>query len=161
MNGGSMSTVEEGAVETQRLFVPALGGLYRAGAPFAYAFMRFSTGAVLFPHGVDKVLHGSITRSAVMIGQHGLPFPLFFSTAAVFAEFVASACVALGLFTRLMAAIVWIEMAVIILLWQWPNGYFWTNKGIEFALLWLLLCTAIFFRGGGRWSLDRLIGREF
>jgi hypothetical protein len=27
--------------------------------------------------------------------------------------------------------------------------------------LWLLLCTAIIFRGGGRYSLDRLIGKEF
>jgi len=27
-------------------------------------------------------------------------------------------------------------------------------------LLWLLLCTAIFFRGGGRYSVDHLIGKE-
>jgi uncharacterized membrane protein YphA (DoxX/SURF4 family) len=44
---------------------------------------------------------------------------------------------------------------------NWKFGYFWTNRGIEYALLWLLLCTAIFFRGGGRYSLDRLIGKEF
>ncbi|HUB96254.1 MAG TPA: DoxX family protein [Stellaceae bacterium] len=152
---------DDDAIEARRLFIPGLARLYRGGAPFAYAFMRFSTGAVLFPHGVDKVLHGSITRAAAGIAQHGLPLPLFLAAATVFAELVASACLALGLFTRLAALMIWIEMSVIILIYQWPNGYFWTNKGIEFALLWWLLCLAIFFRGGGRWSLDHLIGREF
>jgi putative oxidoreductase len=42
----------------------------------------------------------------------------------------------------------------------WPNGYFWTNRGIEFALLWWLLVIAIFFRGGGRYSVDRWFGKE-
>ena len=48
-----------------------------------------------------------------------------------------------------------IEMLVIVLLFQWQFGYFWTARGYEFALLWLLLCVAIFFKGGGRYSVDR------
>ena len=52
-------------------------------------------------------------------------------------------------------------MLVIVLLFQWQFGYFWTVRGYEFALLWLLLCIAIFFKGGGRYSIDRLIGKEF
>jgi putative oxidoreductase len=44
---------------------------------------------------------------------------------------------------------------------QWPFGYFWTNPGFEFPLLPALLCIGIVFRGGGRHSLDRLIGKEF
>ena len=54
-----------------------------------------------------------------------------------------------------------IQMAVIVFFFQWEYGYFWTGRGVEFALLWCLLCIAIFFRGGGKYSLDRLIGREF
>ncbi|HUN45426.1 MAG TPA: DoxX family protein, partial [Stellaceae bacterium] len=72
-----------------------------------------------------------------------------------------AACIALGLFTRPAALIVWLQMTVVIVVFQWQYGYFWTNRGIEYALLWWLLCLAIFFRGGGRYSLDRLIGREF
>ena len=64
------------------------------------------------------------------------------------------------LFTRLAALMIWIEMSVIITVFQWQYGYFWTNRGIEYALLWWLLCIAIVFRGGGRYSLDRLIGKE-
>jgi putative oxidoreductase len=75
-------------------------------------------------------------------------------------ESIGAACLALGLFTRFWAAAIWIEMAVIITQFQWQFGYFWTNRGVEYALLWLLLCTAIFFRGGGRYSLDHYLGRE-
>jgi putative oxidoreductase len=52
-------------------------------------------------------------------------------------------------------------MVVIITVYLWPYGYLWTKHGYEYALLWLLLCTAIFFRGGGRYSVDHLIGKEF
>ncbi len=52
-------------------------------------------------------------------------------------------------------------MTVIITVFQWKFGYFWTSRGYEYALLWWLLCIAIFFRGGGRYSLDHVIGKEF
>jgi putative oxidoreductase len=151
----------ESALDSRRLLIPALGGLYRKFAPFSYAFMRVSTGLVLFPHGVQKVFFGSIARSADSIAKQGLPLPTFLAYATDVAEFAAAACLILGLFTRVAAVIVWIEMAVIITVFQWHFGYFWTNRGYEYALLWLLLCTAIIFRGGGRYSLDRLIGKEF
>jgi putative oxidoreductase len=137
-----------------------LAKIYRAFSPYSYAFMRFATGAVLFPHGVQKLFFRASANDGASIAAHGLPFATTLAYIVVFVEFVAAACLALGLFTRLMAALIWIEMAVIITLWLWPNGYFWTNKGYEYALLWLLLCTAIFFRGGGHYSLDRLIGKE-
>ena len=152
---------DESEIERERLIFPGLAGLYRSLAPLSYAFMRFSAGAILFPHGVEKVLHGSIAAAAATIGNHGLPLALLLAYATLFAELVAAACLALGLFTRPAALVIWIEMTVIITIFQWNNGYFWTQKGYEFALLWWLLCIAIFFRGGGRYSLDRLIGREF
>ena len=40
-------------VETDRLILPALGGLYERLSPLAYALVRFSTGAVLVPHGIE------------------------------------------------------------------------------------------------------------
>ena len=79
----------------------------------------------------------------------------------MFTESFGALFLALGLFTRVMAVMIGIEMIVIVFFWQWENGYLWTNKGYEFALLWFLLCVGIFFRGGGRYSLDRLIGKEF
>lgn len=147
-------------VDPNRLVFPALAGLYRAGSRYAYSFMRFSTGAVLFPHGVVKLMALPPTGAAAGIAQHGLPFPTFLAYATIFAESFGAAFLALGLFTRFAAVMIWIEMSVIIFVYQWQFGYFWTQKGYEFALLWWLLCIAIFFRGGGRYSLDHYLPRE-
>jgi putative oxidoreductase len=144
-----------------RLFFPALAGLYERFSPFSYALMRFATGAILVPHGIQKTLNVPIAKFAPNIAAKGLPFAEGLAYLTYFAESVAAACLAVGLFTRLAAAMVGIEMLVIVFLFQWQFGYFWTNRGYEFALLWALLCIAIFFKGGGRYSVDRLIGREF
>jgi putative oxidoreductase len=147
-------------VDPKRLIIPGLAGLYQAGSPYAYAFMRFATGAVLVPHGVQKVFFGSLDTYTKMIGGKGMPLAALLAGLMFFTELVAAACLAIGLFTRAAAVMIWIEMSVIITVFLWPQGYFWTNRGIEFALLWWLLVTAIFFRGGGRYSVDRLIGKE-
>jgi putative oxidoreductase len=41
------------------------------------------------------------------------------------------------------------------------RGIFWTTGGIEVALLMGLVTLAFVIGGGGRYSVDRLIGREF
>lgn len=143
-----------------RLLIPSLGHVYRRFSRYSYAFMRFSTGVVLVPHGVQKVLYLPFDKFAANIAAHGLPASLLLTYLTVFTELVAAAFLAVGLLTRIAALMIWIEMAVIITTFQSQFGYFWTNRGFEYALLWLLLCTGIVFRGGGRYSLDRLIGRE-
>jgi putative oxidoreductase len=95
------------------------------------------------------------------IAPKGLRFAEVLAYLTYFAEPVGAACLAIGLFTRIAAAMIGIEMLVIVFLFQWQFGYFWTARGYEYALLWLLLCIAIFFKGGGRYSIDRLIGKEF
>lgn len=147
-------------IDSRRLVFPGLAGLYRSLSPYAYAFMRFATGAVLAPHGIQKLLYNSVDKFAPNIAGKGLPFAEALAYVTFFTELVAAICLAIGLFTRAAAVMICIEMAVIITVFLRPNGYFWTGRGYEFALLWLLLCTAIFFRGGGRYSVDHLIGKE-
>lgn len=153
--------MDEAAVDRKKLIVPAMAPAYERLGPYSYAFMRFCTGAVLFPHGVQKIMTGWTDKGVGSIAAAGLPFPTTLAYLTVFAELVASACLALGLFTRVAAAIIAIQMLVIVTVFQWKFGYFWTSRGIEYALLWMLLCVAIFFQGGGRYSLDRFIGKEF
>lgn len=123
--------------------------------------MRFAAGAVLVPHGTQKIVNNSAAGLAGFIDKQGLPAPLLLAWLAITAESVGAVCLALGLFTRLAALIIFIEMTVIIAVFQWQFGYFWTNRGIEYALLWWVLCLAIFFRGGGKYSVDAMIGKEF
>src|SRR6185436_12013585 len=143
----------DSSIERNRLIIPALAPMYERLAPFAYAFMRVATGAVLVPHGIQKIMTNWVEKGAGNIEQAGLPFPGLLAYATVFSESVAAICICLGLFTRVAALIVWIQMTVIITVFQWKFGYFWTARGIEYALLWWLLLIAIFFRSGGRYSL--------
>jgi putative oxidoreductase len=144
-----------------KLIFPALGDLYQRFSPYSYPLIRFATGAILVPHGVQKIMNTPIAKFAPNIAAKGLPFAEVLAYLTYFAESAAAVCLAIGLFTRIAAAVIGIEMLVIVILFQWQFGYFWTNRGYEFALLWLLLCIAIFFKGGGRCSIDRLIGKEF
>jgi putative oxidoreductase len=153
--------MSEEYVDPKRLVIPGLAGLYQAGSKYSYAFMRFCTGAVLVPHGIVKLFPPQAVKYAdTTIAPHGIPAPLLFAWLMILTESFGALFLALGLFTRVCAVAIWIEMAVIITQFQWQFGYFWTARGYEYALLWLLLCTAIFFRGGGRYSLDHYLGRE-
>lgn len=148
-------------IDRDRLIIPAFGGIYETLAPYSYAFMRFAAGAIMVPHGVQKLLYGTAVNTAQGMAAKGFPFPLPLAYFIGFVELFVAAALAIGLFTRAAAVILWIEMAVIIFWFVGPNGYFWGKQGYEFALLWLLLFTAIIFRGGGRYSVDYYLGKEF
>ena len=108
-----------GMIDKKRLIFPGLTGLYETFSPASYSFMRFATGAVLIPHGIQKIMLGSAEQLAPYIDkQMGVPYPLIWAYFAVFAESVGAICLAVGLFTRLAALIIWIEMGVIIVFFQ-------------------------------------------
>src|SRR5258708_18318039 len=102
------------AVDANKLIVPGLAGLYEKFSPYSYAFMRFSAGAVLVPHGVQKVFFGSVGRYAEIIGGQGLPMPMVLAYLTFLSEFAGGICLALGLFTRVAAGMIFIQMTVII-----------------------------------------------
>ncbi len=56
-----------------------------------------------------------------------------------------------------------IQMLVITLRIRIEDGFFRTLKGdgMEVSVLLTVMCVAVLPGGGGRWSLDRKIGREF
>jgi putative oxidoreductase len=143
-----------------RSVIPGLGRLYAKLAPYSYAFMRFSTGAILAPHGIQKLFFGGVVGNAAAVAKMGLYPPTAWSYLVAFTECFCAIALALGLFTRVAALFIIGEMAVIALVVQIKFGYFWTQRGNEFPLLLLLLAIAIFFRGGGRYSLDHVIGKE-
>ena len=104
-----------GIIDKKRLIFPGLAGLYETFSPASYSFMRFATGAVLIPHGIQKIMLGSAPNLATVIDkQMGVSYPLTWAYFAIFAESVGATCLAVGLFTRLAALMIWIEMGVII-----------------------------------------------
>jgi putative oxidoreductase len=150
----------DGAIDPQRLLIPRLARVYRVTAPFAYAWIRFWAGALLIPHGYAKLFQGAAAGTAGTIAKLGLEPALGWAYFLGVVEFFGGILIAIGLLTRLAAAVLAIEFAVIVLAVKWPNGFFAFRQGFEFELLWGLLCLAFVFRGGGRYSADRAIGKE-
>ena len=130
--------------------------------PLAYAFARFYYAALILPSGYEKVFQDGAARIAAgNVLKTGLQPPLFWAWAVAYLEFYGMILLALGLLTRPVAFAFAIEMAFIVAAIQLPNGYFWTARGAEFAIMLLAVCVAFLFGGGGRYSLDRTLGREF
>jgi putative oxidoreductase len=130
--------------------------------PIAYAFARVYYALLILPSGYEKVFHDGAARIAAgNVLKTGFQPPLFWAWAVAYLEFYGMILLALGLLTRPVAFAFAIELAVIVLTIQMPNGYFWTSRGAEFAIMLFVVCLAFLFGGGGRYSLDRRLGREF
>lgn len=146
-------------VDSRRLLIPGLAPLYEAVTPLGYSFMRAVFGIMLMmPHGYEKIFLGKppVPR---MVQLH-LPYPEIWAYWIGCLEFFGGALLALGLFTRIIAVMFTVEMAVISFLVLWPV-YAFANKGFEYALMMGIFAAGFACGGGGRYSLDRLIGREF
>jgi putative oxidoreductase len=151
------------AQATQRLYIPALGGIYSSVSDFAEPILRIALGGILIPHGCQKLfgMFGGmgLTANAALFERLGYSPGMFWGTLVGLTEFVGGILLVLGLFTRFAAAAVLIFMIVAVKFTS-AKGFFWSAGGFEFPLL-LGIC-ALFFviRGGGHLSLDRTIGRE-
>ncbi|MDP9782520.1 DoxX family protein [Pseudomonas fluorescens] len=149
-----------------KLLIPALGPFYQWGEPLAYALLRLCLGIVMLTHGLPKLLgtsHGSMAdpmAGSIRLIESilHLPAPELFGLFVAWLEGLGGLLLALGLATRVLAVAMALQMAAIayILGPTWP----WIDRGIEYPVLMAFLFIYIAFRGAGRHSLDRLLGRE-
>ena len=158
-----MAGNDAGHIDSTRLIIPGLAGLYESIAPYSYAIIRFIAGAILIYHGYGKLFSGNIQGVADhVVTPMGLPMPLAWAYFIAILEFFGGAALAVGFLTRPIALMLAIEF-VIITYWHYGNGYVFASPhgGYEYPLVLLVLYVAIFFRGAGRCSIDRAIGKEF
>jgi putative oxidoreductase len=159
----SMTGNREGQIDSTRLIIPGLAGLYQSIAPYSYAIIRFCAGAILIYHGYGKLFGGNIAGVAehVVTPLH-LPMPMAWAYLIAVLECFGGAALAIGFLTRPIALMLTIEF-IVITFWHYGNGYSFSSAhgGYEYPLLLLVIYAAIFFRGAGRCSIDRMIGREF
>ncbi len=153
----------EGQIDTARLIIPGLAGLYQIVSPYSYALIRFIAGAILVFHGYNKLFVAGVQGVADhVVAVLGLPVPLAWAYFIGILECFGGAALAIGFLTRPIAFMLTIEFAIITL-WHSGNGYVFTSPhgGYEYPLVLLVIYAAIFFRGAGRCSIDRMIGKEF
>ena len=147
-----------------RLIIPALGGVYKSFDELAVAALRLACGALLVPHGMQKLfgmLDGpGLTGMAGFLDKIGYSPDMFWAVALGSLEFFGGILLALGLFTRPIAAAVVVFM-VAAFFYHYPNGFLWTAKGFEVPVLWGAVALYFAIRGAGKLSLDHKLGKEF
>jgi putative oxidoreductase len=146
-------------VAQQRLLFPGLAGFYASFREIAYALVRVIIGYILFMHGWTK-FNAGLTAVAGSMDKIGLTPSIFFGGAAMFLETVGAICVAIGLFTRFFAAALAIELGIAFYVVHFSKGFSAAQGGFEYVLLLGIVMFAIAIRGGGPYSVDRLIGKE-
>jgi putative oxidoreductase len=149
---------------TPKPIIPVLHGLATLFSPVAEPMVRVTAGLLLVPHGAQKLFglfggYGLEATGQFFASKLGLPAS--FALLAGLIECVGGLMLALGFATRAVAVLVFGVMAVAVVSVHLPNGFFWTSGGYEYPLLWAVVALSYALRGGGRFSLDYLIGYEF
>jgi putative oxidoreductase len=158
-----MATNLTANVDTPRLVVPALGGIYAKLSGLAWPLLRVTTGLLLVPHGAQKLFGAfggyGIAGTGQFLESVGYAPGWLWALLIGLVEFVGGLMLAAGLATRLVAAAVALFMANAVL-FHLPNGFFWSNGGFEYPLLWAVAALIFVIRGGGELSVDKRLGRE-
>jgi putative oxidoreductase len=135
----------------------------------AETILRVGLGAVMFPHGAQKLFgwfggHGFEAAVQGFVNRQHIPEIL--AITVVLAESVGALALVAGFFTRLAALAIAVDMAGAIVLVHWKIGFFmnWSGKaageGFEYHLLMIAIGLALVIKGGGRWSVDGAIARK-
>jgi len=143
-----------------KLMYPGLAGFYETMLPIAETFVRIVVGIMFLMHVSGKFKIGADAVAANVLSKNGIEPALMWAYVIIFLETVGGVCLIIGLFTRFFAAALAIEMLVALLFVHLPKGYAAGTGGYEYVLLIGAVCLAIAVRGGGIYSVDRLIGKE-
>ena len=123
-----------------------------------FLLLRLSIGIMLIHHGYEKLENIENFADAFVRPLH-LPFPIFFSYVAAFSEIMGSWLIIFGLATRLGA---------LAILGTVSFGIYHAlvTSGFNIYLLELLVlywggAVCVVLNGGGKFSIDHLIVRQF
>ena len=131
-------------------------------AVWGHLILRASIGAMIFYiHGLHKLegglaylQHDTPWTLAKEVAEMHFPAPVASAFAATALQFLCSPLLALGLFTRLNAALLTGTLSVAIL------QNLLAGRDPQLAILYVIVLLSLVFLGGGRFSLDARRYRE-
>ncbi len=139
-------------------------------APFADALLRVAVGLALVPHGLRNtfgffantgVRAHNLRELAKQLDQDGYQPGAVWAPAISITQLIGGPLLALGLFTRPVAAVVVIFLLVANVE-RWRVGrYFWNQLGLEYTLMWTIAAFWVLVHGGGLYSVDHWLGYGF
>ncbi|MGE0564119.1 MAG: DoxX family protein [Pseudolabrys sp.] len=150
--------------DKSRLIIPGFGGLYNSLEPYALPLLRAGLGIILIPHGCQKLFGwfggAGFEKMSAIFGSIGYKPGWFWVLVVALTELVGGLCMVFGLFTRVAALFIAIFMVNAVWFTS-AKGFFWTQGGMEFSLLILLVSIVFLIRGGGNCALDNKMSKEF
>ena len=150
---------------SSRYYIPAFSGIYANFDALALATLRVGLGLILMAHGCQKVfgIFGGmgLSGNAAFFQKFGYVPGMFWGTLVGCTEVVGGLLLVVGLFTRLGALSIVIFMIFAIHFTATNNGFFWSKGGMEYPLLILLSALVFLIRGGGEYSVDKAMAKEF
>jgi putative oxidoreductase len=124
--------------------------------PLALLFMRLALGAIMVVHGYHNVF-GGLHHHAQMVA--GLRMPRWLGYVSSFTEFLGGLLILAGLFTRVAAFAVCVDLIVALWKVHLHNGLIGSPErpGYEFPLATATLAFALIFFGGGAIAMDHVL----
>jgi putative oxidoreductase len=120
--------------------------------------LRVVVGIVFLAHGLQKLFLVGFGGVAGMMEGLGVPAPGLFAVILTLVELLGGLALILGLFTRIAAIPLAVDVLVATLTVHLPNGFFAIpNGGYEFTLVLLAASIALAVAGPGEAALDRLL----
>lgn len=166
--GGRAGTYNECTNKNQHPNMKALLPIFKTDNGIDALLLRITLGVAMFPHGAQKVLgwFGGYGFSGTMTAfTQNMQIPTLFAFLAIAAEFAGALGVIVGLTTRVAAFGIGVTMAVAASM-HWQHGFFMNwygnqkGEGFEYHLLAIGIALVLMIRGGGRFSLDRVVTRK-
>jgi putative oxidoreductase len=105
----------------------------------SWPLLRFVVGGALLIHGIAKLLGPGVAAFAAgSLSRRGIEPAMPLAYVIFFLETIGAICIVLAPFTRLFAAAIAIEMAVITFFVFYSNGYGFSSPGggWEFPFIW-------------------------
>ncbi len=129
-----------------------------AAADTGRLVLRVVLGVLILLHGISK-LHGPPDFIIGMLGKAGLPSVLVYGV--YIGEILAPVLLIIGVWTRLGAVIVAVNMVVAVLLVHLPDLFHLGKQGgyaLELQAMFLFTAVAIALLGAGRYSIGGRYG---
>jgi len=140
-------------------------GMLSALTPWAETLLRVWCGLALLPHAMraffgwfpdtgSRILNPALLATG--LERSGFRPGRYWVVYVALVEFVAGPALALGLFTQLAGALIFLFFLGAAYDHLRFDGYFWNQLGMEYPALWGLVALYFACAGGSAISLDRL-----
>lgn len=126
-------------------------------APYGILALRLTLAVLWAAHWAFKAFVTGMDTTVAVFGKLGYPPIVAWGTVSL--EVIGIITLLLGLYTRTMAVILLVILFPAVLVWL-PKGFWFTQAGYEFPLVWCVLQIILAITGPGPFAMRTLLNRK-